>query len=464
MSEAATRFWGRSPAIAGDALVPPRNLILPAWPVYLLFAGFPVFWVLGLGAFAPVICSIPMAALMYARKKVSIPIGLAFWVLFVMMVVVAVVQIDDPLRLVGYGVRFSNYLGATILFLYVYNVRPDEMPTRKALLALAVFFGFVVVGGWLGVLWPGMRLTTPTSLILPGAISSNDYVGVLVRPPFAEVQKPYGAPEAFSRPSAPFAYTNGWGCNVALLVPCMAALLMTLRRRGKTFLLIVMALATVPAFATLNRGMYLAISVGVAYAAFRFAIRGRLGPLIWVLTAAALGIGFALASGVAASLEQRLQYSQTNVSRTTIYAEAFQGAVDSPLFGNGAPRPSQTLNISVGTQGQIWNVMFSYGFLALFFFLAWFGWLAFASRRWETGMDLWMHVCLVVCFMTVFYYGYDGPQLETVMLIGALAVRRVRPQPQREAEPPDPRPKPTDSRVVPPAPRTTIDAEGPIPK
>lgn len=414
---------------------PPRpELVLPAWPIWLLFAGFPLLWVLGLGAFASVICAIPMVALLYGRGRVSVPLGFAFWVLFVLWVGIAVVEIDTGPRLVGYGVRLSNYLGATVLFLYAYNVKAEQLPTRKALAALAVFFGFVVFGGWLGVLFPHGSLTTPVSLILPGSIGSNTYVQALVHPNFAEVQQPYGAPKAFSRPSAPFPYTNGWGCNVALLVPCMVAAISSLRRRTKVMISTAMALALVPAAATLNRGMFLAIGVGVVYAAIRLAMRGRVVPLAGLTVVATLGVAVALASGVLTSLQERLTYSGSNVSRTTIYTEAFRGAVASPLLGNGAPRPSQTLNISVGTQGQLWNVMFSYGFLALFFFLAWFSWVAFISRGWDTGSDLWLHVCLVIAFMTLFYYGYDGPQLTVLMLVAALAVRRVRPAPPNPGE------------------------------
>jgi hypothetical protein len=415
-------------ASRGGGLQPGR-VVLPAWPIYLLFVGFPLFWLLGLGEFTAAICAVPMAALLWARRRVAVPIGLAFWVLFVLWVGIAVLQIDDGLRLVGYGVRLSNYLGATVVFVYAYNLRSAQLSIQKGLWALVAFFAFVVFGGWLGVLLPGHHLTTLVSILLPANLTNNAYVSALVRPAFAEVQHPFGAPAAFSRPSAPFAYTNGWGCNVALLLPCMAAAAVRLGQWGRTVVVVTVGLALVPAVATLNRGMFLAIGVGLAYAAIRLALRGRIAPLVGLLVTAALGVGFALASGVAGALQERLRYSQSNTSRTTIYGEAFRGALNSPLLGNGAPRPSQTLNISVGTQGQIWNVMFSFGFLALFFFLGWFAWVALVSSRWNDVGDLWLHVCLVVAFVTIAYYGYDGPQLTVVMFVAALALRRVRPLP-----------------------------------
>jgi hypothetical protein len=418
-----------TPVTAGTAprsgrVAPAR--VLPAWPAVLVFVGFPVFWVLGLGAFATALCAVPMAALLWARRDVRLPVGFALWVLFVLWVGIAALQVDDPLRLVGYGVRLSNYLGATVLFVYVYNCRTVELPTRRMLLAAAAFFAFVVFGGYLGVLVPSGRLTTPLSAVLPGAVAANEYVSALVRPAFAEVQQPYGSPTTFSRPAAPFAYTNGWGCNIALLVPLVLASMSGATRRARVVLTVLLVAALVPAFATLNRGMYLAIAAGLGYAALRLALRGRVVPLAGVLLAGSLAAAVAVGSGVAAALGQRLQYSDTNDTRMLLYREAFEGTLASPLLGNGSPRPSAVVDISVGTQGQVWNVMFSYGFPALLFFIGWFVWAAWASRRWETVADLWVHVCLVVALMTTFYYGYDGPQLTVAMVAAALALRRTR--------------------------------------
>ena len=88
-----------------------------------------------------------------------------------------------------------------------------------------------------------------------------------------------------------------------------------------------------------------------------------------------------MSAGVLARLQERLHYSRTNVGRQTIYREAFDGAVNSPVFGHGAPQPSGTVDVSVGTQGQVWNVMFSYGFVALAFFLGWFALVVLQSWR-----------------------------------------------------------------------------------
>jgi hypothetical protein len=399
---------------------------LPAWPFYVLFVGYPLWWVLGLGGFALALTAVPMAVLLCIRRNVRMPRGFVLWLLFVLWACFAAVEVQGSLRLIGFAVRLSTYAGATLVFLYIYNSTQRTLPTRRVLLGLAAFFGFVVIGGYLGLLLPRVTLSTPVARVLPAAIAQNEYVHALVNPTFAEVQQPYGSPRTFYRPSAPFPYTNSWGCNVSLLVPLVLATVSTVGR-GRVRLLLIgtLAAASVPAFATLNRGMFLAVGLGLAYASIRLALRGRLVPLVAILVSAMSGVVIAVATGVTSSLSERLHYSQTNVGRQTIYREAYDGALASPVFGNGSPKPSETLDISIGTQGQVWNVMFSYGFPALFFFLAWFVVAAWCTRALPTQASLFVHVTLVVVLLTVFFYGYDGMQLAVAMAAAGVAMRGV---------------------------------------
>lgn len=404
----------------------PSAAELPAWPVYLLFAGFPAWWFLGLGAFAVAVVAIPMVVLLVQHRDVEVPPAFFLWLGFVVWACAAALELSTASKLIGFGVRMTNYLGCSVVFLYLYNGR-TRLDRRVVLRALVLFFAVVVAGGYLGMLVPRGSLSTPVQALLPLNIRNNEYVHALVHPSFAEVQRPYGSPRTFFRPSAPFPYTNSWGCNVALLVPLVIAALSTFRQRSwRLAMLGLLAAACLPAFATLNRGMFLAVGLVLSYAAVRFALRGRLGPLVTVLGGAAVGVAVALSAGVLGSLQQRLHYSQTNVGRQTIYREAFDGALSSPVFGHGAPQPSGTVDVSIGTQGQVWNVMFSYGFIALAFFLGWFALAVWQSRQARGQADLWVHATLFVAFVTFFYYGYDGIQLAVAMSAAALALRSRR--------------------------------------
>ena len=410
----------------------PRQL--PAWPVYVLFAGFPIWWVLGLGAFAVLLIAVVMFLLLVQRGDVEVPPAFWLWIGFVVWACVAALELNSGSRLVGFSVRMGNYIGSSVVFLYLYNAR-ERLDNRAVLRALVLFFAVVVAGGYLGVLVPRGSLSTPMESLLPLNIRNNEYVSALVHPSFAEVQRPYGSPRTFYRPSAPFPYTNSWGCNVALLVPLVVAAIMTFRRKAWRLVMVaLLAAACVPAFATLNRGMFLALGLVLAYASIRLAFRGRLLPLSMVVGGASVGLAVAISAGVLARLQERLHYSRTNVGRQTIYREAFDGALNSPVFGHGAPQPSTTVDVSIGTQGQVWNVMFSYGFVALAFFLGWFGLVVLQSWRARGEAGLWVHATLFIAFVTFFYYGYDGIQLTVAMTAAALALRARRAEAEADGE------------------------------
>lgn len=411
--------WPR-PSTAGRSQQVPD---LPTWPLIALFPLFGAWWAVGLSAFVLPLMGLVMVVLMAVRGRIVVPKGFALWALFMAVALAAAVELNSVGRIVGFVLRVGNYFGAAAVLVYVVNCSRTRTSDRTIITLMLGYLATVVIGGWLGVLFPDGQLTTPTQMLLPGVLADNDYVHALVSPSFAEVQQPWGSPVAFTRPSAPFPYTNGWGCNMALMVPFAAAALVVCGRRGKAVAAILLVLALGPAFATLNRGMFLAITVAVSYAAVRYALRGRFAPLILLGVTSAVVASVALASGVVTQLLIRLQYSQTNIGRSTIYREAYEGALDSPILGHGSPRPSTTLNISIGTQGQLWNVMFSYGFLALAAYVGWFAYVTLRSVRGRTPVLFWMHVVMVLTVLTTVYYGYDGPQLAVAMLAAGLILR-----------------------------------------
>jgi hypothetical protein len=339
------------------------------------------------------------------------------------------------LRLIGYGQRVANLAAIAVIVLYAANA-PERLPRARITAALAALWVMVVVGGYLGTLWPDVRLTTPTGLVLPGALTSNSYVKDLVFPPLAEVQQPWGAPEPYNRPSAPFPYANGWGSAMALLTPvAVAQLLITRSTRVRAFLGVTLALASVPALASLNRGMFLALALAVLYVAVRLLLRGRVLPMITVASGAAVAaVGFT-AAGLLDGITSRTQYSDTNQGRAAIYEETFTRTLHSPFVGYGGPRPSEVLDVSAGTQGHLWQVMFSYGFVGLALFL-WFLWGATWRTRSPAGTPgLWLHACLVVACMSIFYYGLDTMQMLAITLVAVVLLREAPSSAHRHPAP-----------------------------
>jgi polysaccharide biosynthesis protein PslJ len=428
------RTW-RRPATArqvtrragsGDRRTPAgATRVLPSWPVDLLLFGFPLSWVLGLAPFLPVaLAAVMLVLLLQQRRWVVLP-GVLPWFAFCAWIVVSAVMLDSPLRLIGYGFRFANVLAVGIALVYVLNA-PERLSARRVMGGLVAVWATVVVGGYLGLLFPEVRIETPTAVLLPGVLTSNEYVADLVRPPLAEVQRPWGAPEPFVRPSAPFPYANGWGAAVALFTPVAVALAVLSRSRALRAAIVLGGVAlAVPAIASLNRGMFLALGVGVTYVVVRFAARGHFVAFLTSSFLALIGGAGLVQAGLLTRIAERQAVSDTTSGRAGIYRETLQRTLDSPLIGYGSPLPAYEGTISIGTQGHVWMVMFSYGFVGLALFLLFVLGGTWRSRAAPGTAGLWLHSCLVTACVAIAFYGLDTMQMLCIALVLALLLRAI---------------------------------------
>jgi O-antigen ligase len=393
--------------------------LLPAWPLYLLFVGFPLWWVLGLGGFIWLILAVPML-LALAGGPIRAPRGFGLWLGFLLWMVASALKLDSSERMIGFAFRAGLYLSATVVFLYVYNASRRTLPPRRVALIMAAFWIVVVAGGFLGLRFPEGHFSTPMEKLLPGGLLANELVHDLVHPSLAQVDE---LGRVTPRPQAPFPYTNQWGANFALLLPFVLLALTQVRggsRRG--LIVLALLLSLVPVFLSLNRGLWVSLGFGLVYAALRFAARGRLKALLAVL----LLVAVAGQVAVVLPLNELLHGTkkESNEGRLGLYQEAVEGTLQSPLLGYGAPRPSDTPYApSVGTQGQLWMVLFSHGFPGLMLFLAWFIWAAWRTRGAETPVRLWTHVILVIVIVQLPFYGMLPAAIYVVMVAAAVSLR-----------------------------------------
>lgn len=389
----------------------------------VLLAGFPVWWALGAAPFAPILLGAVMLVLLVLRGQTTLVPGVLPWFAFLLWVAAAGVNIHDAGAAMGYIQRAGNLAAVGIFMLYYINARETLNP-RRLMLGVGVVWVTVVVLGMAAMAWPEFRLRTPLGSVLPGALTQNPLVRDLVLPPLAEIQQPWGAPEPFNRPAAPFPYANSWGVAFALLTPC-AAYLITIARHwwSKIALLALLGLSFLPALATSNRGMLLGVAVGTAYVVLRIAARGQL------LKVAGLGLGVAavawalMASGALSQILGRQEYSDSTSGRLRIYDATFAGTLESPLLGHGGPKMDSTIGISLGTQGYIWMLMFSYGFvgLGLFLYFLFRGILTTWQAPGTPG--LWLHGVLITAIAIIPYYSLDIMQMTTVALAMAVLLR-----------------------------------------
>ncbi|MFE5409671.1 O-antigen ligase domain-containing protein [Microbacterium sp. NPDC056569] len=412
-SRSLVRSTGQHPAAETDTSA------LPAWPVLVVLWGYPVFWALGLLAFAQIIVAIPMLAYLTFRRSFTFVPGVLPWFGFALWMIPAALMVDQLGRFVSVGLRFGQFLALAIMIVYIVNAR-RTLPARRVLNGLTFIWVFVIVGGYLGMLFPEYRLTLTVGLLLPEVVTSDEYVSDLVFPPLAEIQTPWGAEEPFQRPSAPFPYANGWGAGLAVLTPIAVATVIAHRSARAMWFLVVCLVAIVPpAVVSSNRGMFVGLAGAVLYVMVRLALRGRWMALLWVALLSAASAAILTLSGFMDAIVTRQEAADTTTGRGSLYVETFERTLESPILGYGTPRPSRWSEIFIGTQGAIWNTMFCFGFvgLALFALMLLSGALRTADA--PNLSALWLHASVVVACGLAIFYGLDR---QLVFIGPALAV------------------------------------------
>ncbi|MEH3032545.1 MAG: hypothetical protein PGN07_00530 [Aeromicrobium erythreum] len=80
--------------------------------------------------------------------------------------------------------------------------------------------------------------------------------------------------------------------------------------------------------------------------------------------------------------------------------------------------------LSVGTQGQLWAVLFSYGVVGLALFLAFLWGSAWLTARGGDDVDVVLHAALLAVCVAIVTYGLDVVQLLSTGLVAVLLLRR----------------------------------------
>jgi hypothetical protein len=395
----------------------------------VLFVAFPLWWLFGVSAFIWPAVAVPMLGALIWRRQSRAPVAFVFWLAFTSWVLLSGLQLQSSTKIITFSYRLALYAAAGVLFLYVYNMPRSSRLDTKVLRILTVFWMVVVAGGYAGILLRSYTFTPPFMDLLPHGLRSQPFVQELVQPVFANVEGFLGYP--VPRPSAPFTYTNNWGGNIAVLTPvAFAAAAAAGRGLRRRLIIAVLVASLVPMAFSLNRGMFLSLGVGIIYVAVRMAGRGRVGALVSLLALTALlvaivaltPLGHLLSSGLSGS------HGHSNATRTSLYQQAIAGANASPWFGHGEPQPVSGAVLAgtpaIGTQGQLWMVLYSNGYPATVFFLCFFIAVFWQTRRARGLGGLWLHAVVVIAMTQIAVYGYLPVELQVMMVVAALAYRR----------------------------------------
>lgn len=400
-------------------------LLRPGWIAFSLFALNPVWWLMGLGGFVFSMAAFPLAIWILLRRNLMRPPSVAIFAIYVGWALLSMIRLDKFTRFLTAGLRFAAYATALMLAYYVYNER--RVLRTTFINWMAAFWVAAIAGGYLGLLVPNGRLSvTPASLVLPGAIKNNDFVGNLVRPRFAQVQDFLGFPVA--RPAALFGFTNEWGGNVGLLTPFFVAATVysddpNRRRLG----LIGLVISMPPMLLSVNRGLWLSVAVILTVAAVRSFVLGRTAPLKMLAGALVVVTAVLALTPVGSLVSGRLSESDSS-AREGIYKEAWAGALQSPILGWGGPRPSSNpFSPAVGTHGHLWFAMFSHGLIGLALYVLWMIWAMFESRVRRDPVSVMLATVVFVGFVQMFFYKMLPVSLPIILVAIGLLHRPVDP-------------------------------------
>ncbi|WP_194823427.1 O-antigen ligase, partial [Micromonospora sp. S-DT3-3-22] len=404
--------------VPGSLAGPPP---LPTWPLLAMFGLVPLWWMLGGFYLGWSVFGVVLLGLLVTRGRVALPAGTACWLVLLALVLLSFTRLDRATAYLTSGLRFGFMLTALIVCVYVYNLVRDGVPWEQVLRPLGWYWLGVVALGWLAVLAPRFQLTTPVEMLLPGSMSGERFIQALTHVRANEFNPVSRAP--IYRTAAPYPYTNNWGTAYALLVPCVLAYLTSVRTgKFRVALLVSLPLSMVPAFMTLNRGMFLGLGAGLTYLGLRALVRGNakliasiggLVLLVWVVS---------LVVPVQELIDNRVSSTDTNVDRMDLYVRTLQAVERSPLLGYGAPNSVDTTLAEepLGTQGMIWQVLYSHGIPALVAFLAWLALIAKRLAGAVSPAGQWLSTIPVIALVVIPVYAYIDPNMSVIFFaVGA---------------------------------------------
>jgi hypothetical protein len=443
--------------VSDARVVPVRTRAVPTpwrpragWPLTVIFVGFPLWWLLGLGMLIFLIMSVPMAVHLHRRRsRLVVPRGFGAWLFFLAWVLlgIGVLWADAPGavpggglgRLFVYGWRFAWYLAATVVLLYIANLSGEELPADRVGRLLGCMFIVTTAGGLLGVVAPHLQLTSPLEMVLH---TKNSFLLDAIHPKTAEVTSILGYEQ--SRPMAPFAYANTWGAGYAFFLPFFAITwLWRAGRRRRVAGTAILLVSLWPLVYSLDRGVWSALGVIGAFAAFKILALGGGRAARLAFAGLAVVLLVFLVSPLPGMIQTRLDRPHSNNRRTLLAEQSVRSALTgSPVVGFGNTREVQGNLTSVtggdrpgckacgapplGTQGHLWLLVFANGLVGTAAFAAFFV-VRFASHWRERSAYGIAGCCVLLAFgLFVFIYDLVEVPLYTVMIAVALMWRARR--------------------------------------
>jgi hypothetical protein len=391
-----------------------------------MFGLMPLWWALGVWYFVWPLFGAAMFVLLATRGRVRLPTGTALWLVFLAVVALSATRLDRITQMFVFTLRYGHLLTAFIVGVYVYNLARDKVPWVRIANPLVLFWFATVALGWVGVLAPELSLPSPLEMVLPERLAGERFIIDITHLDATEFNPRSDNP--IYRPAAPYPYTNNWGTAYCFLVPFTLAYLTSVKRGAmRVPLLVSLPLSLVPAFLTLNRGMFIGLGAGVLYLLGREIARGRVRLLIPVGAILLAGWIVTLFIPVVDLITNRTSTTDTTSDRFDLYVQTWAAVVHSPLLGYGQPNAVDTTHAAepLGTQGMVWQVLYSHGIPATICLYLLFAVIARRLAAAVTPAGLWLSALPVIAVIVTPFYSFIDPNMSVLFFAIALGLAAV---------------------------------------
>lgn len=437
---------------------PRLRKLAPTWPLTLLFAGLPVWWLLGVWQIMFFVMAVPMAAYLMRQRSIEMPRGFGLWLLFIgwLLTGYLVLQVDAPgavpgnsaNRYITFSYRLGWYAISAIVALYVVNTR-RLITTHRIACAVAWLFVMLIIGGTIGLLAPNLSFPSALQTVLPGGIASHPFVHSLIHVQFAQVHHFLSEPQA--RPSAPFAVTNEWGLATVMTLPFFVIAWWKRGGPWRVAMLVILAAAVVAIVSSLNRGVWAAVLAILLFLVGREVLRARVQAVLALIAIAILGTIAVTSTPLGDLVSERFDNQHSNERRSSLGTLALESTADgSPVVGFGTTRYVAGNFTSIaggatpdcpsceppplGTQGQLWLVSFGSGFVGLALFLSFLLYQFLGNLGIRSTYGAAALSSLLVLFITMPIYNSIGVALYVGLIaVGILARDSHKPLPELNA-------------------------------
>lgn len=407
-----------------DGLLTEPQKTREAWILVAPMALFAPLWILGISSFIWILIAFPIALRLLRSGEPRIPRGFGLWIVFLGWVALSFSQVGSLNSALVASYRASIYVSAGVLLIYAFNLPSAPRYDKVVLSGIAAYWGTLAGLGVVALLIPTATFQSGLESLLPAGLQNEPYVQQLVHPTLAQLHSFLGYPTA--RPAAPFAYTNEWGSGIGLFAPIYLYWASRLRGRGRFIAFGFGALSLVPIVASLNRGLWLSLIAAAAYASVRYALAGRVRPLMVVLWAGVIISLTLVLTPLGDVVRDRSETGHSDNARLTLYESSIEAAIASPVTGHGGTVQivDRADRAPAGTHGQIWLILVSHGVPAAMTYLAFIAVSLVATWRFPiNSAGFWTHIVLVISLIHMFLYSLL-PSLPVMFIMLGLTLRR----------------------------------------